>query len=73
MNATTAAKPIVKGSVVKYKDGFVRVTAKFAKTVNLGGIFNGKIYHRKVPLTEVVEAHDEWYERWTKSETYQSM
>lgn len=30
---------ITKGSVVKYKDGYVRVTAKFKNTVNLGGIF----------------------------------
>jgi len=64
---------IIKGSVVRYKDGYVRVTAKFKNTVNLGGIFNGKLYHKGVPLSEVVEARDEWYEAWTQSETYQCM
>ena len=66
-------REIVKGSVVRYKDGYVRVTAKFKNTVNLGGIFNGKLYHKGVPLSEVEEAHEEWYEGWTKSETYQCM
>jgi len=72
-SVTTTPKEITKGSVVKYKDGYVRVTAKFKNTVNLGGIFNGKLYHKGIPLSEVVEAHDEWYEGWTKSESYQCM
>ncbi len=66
-------KPIVKGSVVKYKDGYVRVTARFKDTVNLGGIFNDRIYHKRVPINEVREAYDEWYAQWQQSETYQSM
>lgn len=65
--------PIVKGSVVKYKDGYQRVTALFKNTANIGGIFNGKIYHKGVPLSELTEAHDEWYKEWQQSETYQSM
>lgn len=65
--------PVVKGSVVKYQDGWVRVTARFKHTVNLGGIFNGKIYHKHVPLGEVFEDHDAWYKNWQESETYKSM
>lgn len=69
----TSPQPIEKGSVVKYKDGWCRVTAKFKNTVNLGGIFNEKLYHKGVPLSEVFEDHDAWYEQWTQSETYKSM
>lgn len=66
-------RPIVKGSIVKYKDGWVRVTAKYATCVNLGAVFGGKVYHKRVPLAEVVEDEANWYEAWTKSETYMSM
>jgi hypothetical protein len=66
-------KPIEKGSVVKYADGYYRVTARFKETVNLGAIFGGHIHHKKVSVFKCEEAHDEWYEKWTQSETYQSM
>ena len=77
---------ITIGSVVKYKvttenkvhfnvgeTGYFRVTAKFTKTANLGGIFNGRIYFKGVPLAELTECHEEWYADWSKSETYMSM
>lgn len=65
--------PIVKGSVVRYKDGWMEVTAKFKNHVNLGHIFYGRTKIKKVPLSEVTEDRDSWYEKWTKSEAYQSM
>jgi hypothetical protein len=67
------AQPIEKGSTVKYKDGYYRVTAKFRNTVNLGSIFGSTIYFRQVPISEVKEAGDEWFARWRESETYKSM
>ncbi len=67
------SKRIEKGDTVKYKDGYYRVSALFTNTVNLCSIFSKKIHHKKVPLTEVVEAKNEWYEKWGKSETYKSM
>jgi hypothetical protein len=70
---TTFAKPIIKGSVVKFGDGYYRVTARFKESVNLGAIFGGHIHHKKVPIADVEEAHDEWYALWQKSESYQSM
>jgi len=73
MNATTSARPVEKGSTVKYQDGWYRVSVKFNTTVNLCGIFSGRIAHKKVPLTEVREDYDNWSEHWHKSETYQSM
>lgn len=64
---------ITKGSIVKYKDGHMEVTAKFKNHVNLGPIFYGRTKIKKVPLSEVTEDRDAWYEEWTKSEAYQSM
>lgn len=69
MNTT----PILKGSVVKYKNGWMEVRAVFKNHVNLGPIFHSKTTIKKVPLTEVTEDRDAWYEAWSKSETYQSM
>jgi hypothetical protein len=66
-------EPIVKGSVVKYKDGWMEVTAKFKNHVNLGHIFYGRTTIKKVPLSEVTEDKDAWYKRWSESETYKSM
>lgn len=65
--------PIVKGTVVHYKEGWMQVTAKFKNTVNLGHIFHGKTTIKQVPLSEVYEDHDAWYATWEKSETYQCM
>lgn len=64
-----------KGSIVKFNEGYLRVTAYFPKSgrVNLGGIFNGKIYYKGIPDYKVEEAEAEWYEQWTKSETYKCM
>jgi len=64
---------IKKGDVVKYVTGYYRVSAKFKATCNLAGVFSSYIHHRKVPLTEVVEAHDEWYAHWQQSDTYKCM
>ena len=68
------SKPeLVKGSIVKYKDGWMQVTAKFKTHVNLGSIFIGKTTIKKVPLDEVTEDRENWYNHWSQSETYQSM
>lgn len=66
-------KEIVKGSIVKYQDGFYRVSRKNTNSVNLAGVFTSYIHHKSVPINEVVEAHDEWHTEWTQSETYMSM
>jgi hypothetical protein len=68
-------KPIVKGSVVKYQDGHMRVTAVFPNrgTCNLGTIFGSKVQLKGVRLNDVTEDEEAWYAAWTKSETYLSM
>jgi len=72
-NETQQVETLRKGSVVKYKDGWMEVTAVFKTTVNLGSIFHGKTKLKKVPRVEVTPDHDNWYASWQKSETYQSM
>ena len=64
-----------KGSVVRFNGGFYRVTALFAGVgaVNLGNVFGGHIAHKKVPLANVEEAHDEWMSSWRNSESYACM
>lgn len=66
---------IKKGSVVLYKDGHshYRVRSINSKTVNLCTVFGGKMRHKGVPLTDVIEDEAAWYAAWQKSETYQCM
>jgi hypothetical protein len=61
------------GSVVKYQNGYYRVTRCTKNTVNLSGVWGGRIYHKGINKSEVTEAAAEWYERWSQSETYQCM
>ena len=62
-----------KGTIVKYDGGFYRITRETKNTVNLGAVFGNHVYHKGIQKSEVTEAHDEWYQRWTQSETYMSM
>ncbi len=66
---------IIKGSTVRFRTGYFRVSALFPKsrTANLAGIFSSRIHHKKVSLDELVEAYDEWYAKWQQSETYKCM
>lgn len=67
----------LQSAIVKYKGGFYRVSADKGqgekRWVNLKSIFGNTIYHKQVPVAEVVEAEEEWYTGWTQSESYQSM
>ena len=64
---------IKKGSIVRYKDGWSEVRAVFKNTVNLGAIHGNKTTHKSVPISEVQEDYQGWYDRWILSETYQCM
>jgi len=66
-------KEIVKGSIVKYNDGWMRVRAIYKTTVNLGSIFGSKTTIKQVPIEQVKEDYDAWSKAWQQSETYQSM
>jgi hypothetical protein len=68
-------KPIIVGSVVKYGEGWYKVKSLWKKDqfANLCGVFTDHIHHKQVPLADLMEDHDAWYENWTQSETYKSM
>jgi hypothetical protein len=78
-------KEIQKGSIVSVKEnvldkngkvipkGFMQVTSIRGGKVNLGGIMNGKIYHKGIPIECVYESSAEWWDRYSKSESYMSM
>ena len=61
------------GSVVNYKNGWVRITRLNSKWCNLGAVWGSRIYEKKVPLSEVFEDEVAWYKRWQESETYRCM
>lgn len=74
MNATTTpSKPIAIASIVKFQGGWYRVSRLTKNTVNLSGVFGGKVYHKGVSITDVVEDEESWRADWTQSESYQSM
>jgi hypothetical protein len=64
---------LTKGTVVRYKTGWMRVRAVFKNTVNLGSVFGSKTTIKGVPISEVKPDHDAWYANWQKSEAYQTM
>ena len=66
-------KKDLKFATVKYQGGFYKVTSHRGGKVNLGAVFGGRIYYKGIPEAEVVEAYEEFYDHWCKSETYMCM
>jgi hypothetical protein len=64
---------IKKGSIVRYKDGWKQVRAVYKNTVNLGRIHGNKTTVKSVPINEVREDYQGWYDLWSQSETYRCM
>lgn len=57
--------------VPQVRQGMItRINSKWA---NIGSIFGGRVTDKKVPLTELTESADQFYERWRQSETYRCM
>lgn len=69
------SKEIKVGSIVSIKgeSGYYKVTNYRGGKVNLGAIFGKSIYHKGVPIENVYENGDQWYNKWTQSETYMCM
>ena len=75
-----ASSPIQKDAIVRYQNGYRRVTAIIGKKnpkVNLGPVFGGRNGHsgivKGISISEVVEAGEDFHASWSKSESYQSM
>ena len=63
----------LKSAIVKFEGGFYRVSSHRGGKVNLAGVWNGRIYEKGIPEANVVEAADEFYDYWSKSESYMCM
>jgi hypothetical protein len=65
------------GSIVKFENGYFRVSANQGKGdkrwVNLTSIFGTKVHHKRVPYSQITEAQEEWYNRWSQSQSYMEM
>lgn len=66
-------RPILKNSVVKFRDGWYRVSRKTSTCVNLTGVFNGTILFKNVPLKDMQEDEEAFVAYWQQSERYRSM
>jgi hypothetical protein len=66
-------KKDLKFAVVKFQGGFYKVSSHRGSKVNLMTVFGGRIIHKGIPETDVVEAYEEFYAHWCKSETYMCM
>jgi len=61
------------GTIVRYEAGWARITRLNSKWCNLGAIWGGKVYEKKVPLTEIYADEAAWYEYWTQTDHYRCM
>jgi hypothetical protein len=67
------------GSIVKANPltstikGYYRVKSIRGGKANLCGPFGRMIYHKGIPVKDLVECENEWYSQWQQSESYQSM
>ncbi len=50
-----------------------RISRINSKWVNISTIWGGKCTHKRVPLTELTECTEEFYEGWRQSESYRCM
>jgi len=68
---------IQKGSIVKFNGRFYRISDARGKGdrrwCNLAGIYGSRVKYKEVPVTAVVEAESEWWDRFTQSDTYRQM
>ena len=72
--AKSNQKEISVGSTVNYNGGYYRVSKSSRDTVNLRGVWGSKrVLHKGVPVAEVREAGAEFYESWSRSESYMCM
>jgi hypothetical protein len=74
-NINNMTNEIKVGSIVSIKNesGYYRVTSYRGGKVNLGSVFGKTIYHKGVPVENVYENENEWYKKWSQSETYMCM
>lgn len=50
-----------------------RITRLTSKWVNVGHVWGGKVFAKRVPVTELTECSKEFYKGWSESESYMCM
>jgi hypothetical protein len=72
--AKSTEKEFSVGNVVSYNDGYYRISKANRDTVNLRGVWGSKrVLHKSVSVAEVREAGNEFFESWSRSESYMCM
>lgn len=68
-------KELKPGMIVLYSknNGYYRVSKVTTNTVNLKTIFGKTVMYKGIPISDVKEDEETWYEKWKESETYKSM
>jgi hypothetical protein len=67
------------GSIVKANPltstikGYYRIRSIRGGKANLCGPFGRQIYHKGIPVKDLIECENEWYSQWQQSESYQCM
>jgi hypothetical protein len=67
------------GSIVKVNSltnpikGYYRIRSIRGGKANLCGPFGRLIYHKGIPVQDLIECENEWYSQWQQSESYQCM
>jgi hypothetical protein len=67
------------GSIVKANPltstikGYYRIRSIRGGKANLCGPFGRLIYHKGIPVKDLIECENEWYSQWQQSESYQCM
>ena len=67
------------GSIVKANEltstikGYYRIRSIRGGKANLCGPFGRQIYHKGIPVKDLIECENEWYAKWQQTETYACM
>jgi hypothetical protein len=65
--------PIRVGNIVRFKQGWMSVSKVTKNTVNLRGIYGGRVTEKNVPIESVTEDSAGYYEYYRGTDAYASM
>jgi len=64
---------VVKGNAFSTIKGYYRIKSIRGGKANLCGPFGYQIYHKGIPVMDLIECENEWYAKWQQTETYACM
>ena len=68
---TDKEKLMNKGSIVQYDQGLMDHSDQEHRQPRPA--FGGRVIHKSVPRSDVIEAREEFYQYWRQTESYRSM